>query len=270
MGIRNKTAVSNQIKKDLVSLSSSLRNVQLTIAEAAYALKHHVIVNIKDLQVVEIGINELDALNMQLISLSYVGHRTYERLEKNELLIQSLRSVKTTMGATNTDVNCLSNSYIKSRNSVLSLLKANIDTYTSDAINNDDIDMDAIDKTLTEKVKDLLTKSPIRLVEAYCDFYFDVKEKVEIRSKKPIRKSNDHSDIDKDIEVMRSLYTLAEAYRDVQIKNLTCIEELLGIIKGIHLSQLQFDIPLIENLSMLSLSVVLGVSLAIRELVERH
>lgn len=69
---------------------------------------------------------------------------------------------------------------------------------------------------------------------------------------------------------MRSLYTLAEAYRDVQIKNLTSIEELLGIIKGIHLSQLQFDIPLIEHLSMLSLSVVLGVALTIRELVERH
>lgn len=269
--MRNKTAVSNQIKKDLVSLSSSLRNLQLTIAEASYALKHHMVVNMKDLQVVEIGINELDALRMQLISLSYVGHRTCERLEKNELLIQSLRSVKTTMGATNTDLNCLSNSYIKSRNSVLSLLKANIDTYTSDNINNDDdIDMDAIDKTLTEKVKDLLTASPIRLVEAYCDFYFDVKEKVEIRSKKPIRKGNDQSDIDKDIEIMKSLYTLAEAYRDVQIKNLTSIEELLGIIKGIHLSQLQFDIPLIENLSMLSLSVVLGVALAIRELVERH
>lgn len=269
MGIRNKAAVSNQIKKDLVSLSSSLRNLQLTIAEASHALKHHMIVSMKDLQVVEIGINELDTLRMQLITLSYVGHRTCERLEKNELLIQSLRSVKTTMGSTNTDINCLSNSYIKSRNSVLSLLKANINTYILDDTDDQDIDMDDMDKSLTEKVKDLLTSSPLKLVEAYCDFFFDVKEKVEIRSKKPVRKSNYQSDIDKDIEVMRNLYTLAEAYRDVQIKNHTSIEELIGIIKGIHLSQLQFDIPLIENLSMLSLSVVLGVALSIRELIER-
>jgi hypothetical protein len=267
MGIRNKTIVSNQIKKDLVSLSSTLRILQLTIAEATFALKHHVKVNIKDLQVIEVGINELDSLRMQLISLSDVGQRTCIKLEKNELLIQSLRSVKTTMGSTNTD---LSSSYIKSRNSVLSLLKANIDAYIEDDDDGDYIDMDNLDKTLTEKVKELLISSPMKLVEAYCDFFFDVKEKVEIRRTKPLRKNNYQSDIDKDIEVMRSLYTLAEAYRDVQIKNLTSIEELLGIIKGIHLSQLQFDIPLIEHLSMLSLSVVLGVALTIRELVERH
>jgi hypothetical protein len=267
MGIRNKTIVSNQIKKDLVSLSSTLRILQLTIAEATFALKHHVKVNIKDLQVIEVGINELDSLRMQLISLSDVGQRTCIKLEKNELLIQSLRSVKTTMGSTNTD---LSSSYIKSRNSILSLLKANIDAYIEDDDDGDYIDMDNLDKTLTEKVKELLISSPMKLVEAYCDFFFDVKEKVEIRRTKPLRKNNYQSDIDKDIEVMRSLYTLAEAYRDVQIKNLTSIEELLGIIKGIHLSQLQFDIPLIEHLSMLSLSVVLGVALTIRELVERH
>jgi hypothetical protein len=267
MGIRNKTIVSNQIKKDLVSLSSTLRNLQLTIAEATFALKYHVKVNIKDLQVIEVGINELNSLRMQLISLSDVGQRTCIKLEKNELLIQSLRSVKTTMGSTNTD---LSSSYIKSRNSVLSLLKANIDAYIEDDNDGDYIDMDNLDKTLTEKVKELLISSPMKLVEAYCDFFFDVKEKVEIRRTKPLRKNNYQSDIDKDIEVMRSLYTLAEAYRDVQIKNLTSIEELLGIIKGIHLSQLQFDIPLIEHLSMLSLSVVLGVALTIRELVERH
>ena len=268
MGIRSKTIVSNQIKKDLVSLSASLRNLQLTIAEANYALKHHVKVNIKDLQVIEVGINELDDLRMQLISLSDVGQRTCIKLEKNELLIQSLRSVKTTMGNTNTD---LSNSYIKSRNSVLSLLKANINAYIEDNVDDGNyIDMDNLDKTLTEKVKELLVSSPMKLVEAYCNFFFDVKEKVEIRRTKPLRKNNYQSDIDKDIEIMRSLYTLAEAYRDVQIKNLTSIEELLGIIKGIHLSQLQFDIPLIEHLSMLSLSVVLGVALTIRELVERH
>lgn len=266
MGIRSKTIVSNQIKKDLVSLSASVRNLQLTIAEANYALKHHVKVNIKDLQVIEVGINELDDLRIQLISLSDVGQRTCIKLEKNELLIQSLRSVKTTMGSTSND---LSNSYIKSRNSILSLLKANIDAYIENE-DDDYIDMDNLDKTLTEKVKELLISSPMKLVEAYCDFFFDVKEKVEIRRTKPLRKNNYQSDIDKDIEVMRSLYTLAEAYRDVQIKNLTSIEELLGIIKGIHLSQLQFDIPLIEHLSMLSLSVVLGVALTIRELVEKH
>lgn len=173
MGIRSKTIVSNQIKKDLISLSASLRNLQLTIAEANYALKHHVKVNIKDLQVIEVGINELDDLRMQLISLSDVGQRTCIKLEKNELLIQSLRSVKTTMGSTSND---LSNSYIKSRNSILSLLKANIDAYIENE-DDDYIDMDNLDKTLTEKVKELLISSPMKLVEAYCDFFFDVKEK---------------------------------------------------------------------------------------------
>lgn len=268
MGIRSKASVSNSLKKDLMSLSTNLRNLQLTIADAAYALKHHVIVNQKDLKMVESGIDELDRLRMQLISLSSVGSRTYHTLTKDESLIQSLRVMKRTVSIDNTK--SLSRAYLKSRNSVLTLLKDNIKHYSEEDTDGLDLDLEDIDKALTERVKFLLVSFPLGLVNAYCKFFYDIEEKINIRSRKPIRKTNYQSEIDRDLEVMRGVYNLAEAYKELLLKNLLSIEELIGVIKGMHIAQWQFDIPLIESLSIPSLGVAIGAALAIRELEEKH
>lgn len=267
--------MSNQIKKDLSSLSTSLRSLQLTIADAKYALSNYVVVNVKDLKMVERGLSQLDSLRLQLISLSNVGHKTCESLQRDELLIQSLRNIKGSLGVNNENVKCLSNGYLKSRDCVLSHLKESVEKYSEDhyleSVGFDDEDEDDLDKTLTERVKDLMVSFPVGLISGYYQFYLDIKDKVDSRNKRNGKRSNTYQlEGDKDMEVMQSLCTLAEAYRDILLKNHTSIEELVGIIKGVHLCHLQFDSPLMENLSMLSMSTVIGVTLAIRELEEGY
>lgn len=272
MGIRSKANVSESLKKDLNSLSTNLRNLQLTIADAAYALKHHVIVNQKDSKIVELGIDELDRLRMQLISLSNVGSKTYHTLTRDESLIHSLRDMKKTIrsNSSNNDTKSLSKAYLKSRNSVMSLLRDNVEYYIEEDFEDEELDLEDIDRTLTERVKHLLLHFPLKLVAAYCQFFYDVEEKINIRTRKSNRKGSYQLELDKDLDVMRSIYNLADAYRDVLLKNYTSIEELIGIIKGVHISQFQFDFPLIESLSIASLSVVLGAALAIRDLEDKH
>lgn len=267
MGIKSRANVSDSLKKDLNSLSTNLRNLQLTIADATYTLKHHVIVNQKDSKIVELGIDELDRLRMQLISLSNVGSKAYLTLARDEFLIHSLRNMKRTI---NSDSKLLSRAYLKSRNSVISLLKDNVEYYIEEDFEDEELDLEDIDRSLTERVKYLLLHYPLKLVEAYCQFFFDVEEKINIRTRKSTRKGGYQLEHDKDLDVMRSIYNLAGAYKGVLLKNYTSIEELIGIIKGVHIAQFQFDFPLIESLSIASLSVVLGAALAIRDLEDKH
>ncbi|MFM6397876.1 MAG: hypothetical protein ACKPFF_14485, partial [Planktothrix sp.] len=183
--------------------------MQLTIADATYTLKHHVIVNQKDSKIVELGIDELDRLRMQLISLSNVGSKAYLTLARDEFLIHSLRNMKRTI---NSDSKLLSRAYLKSRNSVISLLKDNVEYYIEEDFEDEELDLEDIDRSLTERVKYLLLHYPLKLVEAYCQFFFDVEEKINIRTRKSTRKGGYQLELDKDLDVMRSIYNLAGAY----------------------------------------------------------